>query len=78
MDNVWHSIPAERVHPEDFLAVIEIPKGSKNKYELDKETGFIILDRILYTSTQTLQLYGSEFWLPPWTDQQDSDLVCRV
>ena len=58
MDNVWHSIPAERVRPEDFLAVIEIPKGSKNKYELDKETGFIILDRILYTSTHYPANYG--------------------
>ena len=49
--NIWHDISADRIKPEDFMAVIEIPKGSKNKYELDKETGLIVLDRILYTST---------------------------
>lgn len=49
--NVWHDIDPARIKPEDFLAVIEIPKGSKKKYELDKQTGLIILDRILYTST---------------------------
>ena len=58
MENIWHSAPASRIHPEDFLAVIEIPKGSKNKYELDKETGLIILDRILYTSTHYPANYG--------------------
>ena len=47
--NIWHDISADRIQPEDFMAVIEIPKGSKNKYELDKETGLIVLDRILYT-----------------------------
>ena len=45
--NVWHDIDPARIKPEDFLAVIEIPKGSKKKYELDKQTGLIILDRIL-------------------------------
>ena len=35
--NIWHDIKQERIKPEDFVAVIEIPKGGKNKYELDKE-----------------------------------------
>ena len=51
MSNIWHDLSPSRVNPDDFIAVIEIEKGSKNKYELDKETGHIILDRILYTST---------------------------
>ena len=51
MMNIWHDIEAERISPEDFVAVIEISKGSKLKYELDKKTGMLILDRILYTST---------------------------
>ncbi|MEG0895331.1 MAG: inorganic diphosphatase, partial [Oscillospiraceae bacterium] len=51
MSNIWHDINPSRISPEDFIAVIEIQKGSKNKYELDKETGNMILDRILYTST---------------------------
>ena len=47
--NLWHDVAPHRVRPEDFLAVIEIEKGSKNKYEMDKETGALRLDRILYT-----------------------------
>ena len=47
-----------RITAEDFVAVIEIEKGSKKKYELDKETGLIILDRILYTSTHYPANYG--------------------
>ena len=49
--NIWHNINPKRINPKDFIAVIEIEKGSKCKYELDKETGILILDRILYTST---------------------------
>ena len=45
--NIWHDISSERIKAENFVAVIEITKGSKKKYELDKETGFLILDRIL-------------------------------
>lgn len=56
--NVWHMAPRERIKPEQFLACIEISKGSKNKYELEKQTGALILDRILYTSTHYPQNYG--------------------
>ncbi|MEA4921128.1 MAG: inorganic diphosphatase [Clostridiaceae bacterium] len=56
--NLWHDIKPSRMHPEDFMAVIEIEKGSKNKYELDKETGALRLDRILYTSTHYPANYG--------------------
>ncbi|MEG1869218.1 MAG: inorganic diphosphatase [Oscillospiraceae bacterium] len=58
MSNIWHDISPKRVAPNDFIAVIEIPKGSKKKYELDKETGLIILDRILHTSTHYPANYG--------------------
>ena len=58
MGNIWHDISPKRINPEDFIAVIEISKGSKRKYELDKETGFLILDRILYTSTHCPANYG--------------------
>ena len=37
--NIWHNISPKRISAEDFVAVVEIPKGSKIKYELDKETG---------------------------------------
>ncbi len=58
MSNIWHDMDPKRVTPKDFIAVIEIPKGSKKKYELDKETGLIFLDRILHTSTHYPANYG--------------------
>ena len=56
--HVWHDVKPGRITPEKFLALIEISKGSKNKYELDKETGRLILDRVLFTSTHYPQNYG--------------------
>jgi len=56
--NIWHDISSERITPTDFYVVIEIPKGSKNKYEMDKETGLLMLDRVLYTSTHYPASYG--------------------
>ncbi|MGI5971444.1 MAG: inorganic diphosphatase [Oscillospiraceae bacterium] len=58
MTHIWHNISPKRIAAEDFIAVIEIVKGSKKKYELDKETGLLILDRILYTSTHYPANYG--------------------
>lgn len=56
--NAWHDIKAERITPKTFEVFIEIPKGCKSKYELDKETGLLKLDRILYTSTRYPANYG--------------------
>ena len=56
--NILHAISRARINPDSFLACVEIPAGSKNKYELDKESGALILDRILYTATQYPQNYG--------------------
>lgn len=56
--NIWHRADPSRIMPEHFLSCIEISKGSKNKYELDKYSGALILDRILYTSTHYPQNYG--------------------
>lgn len=56
--NIWHDVSMDRIQPDNFLACIEIPAGCKNKYELDKKTGALILDRILYTSTHYPQNYG--------------------
>jgi len=58
MANIWHDIAPGRISPEKFIAVIEIPKGCKNKYEMDKETGLLRLDRVLYTSTHYPANYG--------------------
>lgn len=38
--NIWHDINPKRIQPSDFIATIEISKGSKKKYELDKEIRF--------------------------------------
>lgn len=56
--NIWHDIDPKRITSKDFVAVVEISKGSKKKYELDKETGLLILDRVLYTSTHYPANYG--------------------
>lgn len=77
MSNIWHDISPDRITPEDFICVIEITKGSKKKYELDKSTGFLILDRILYTSTH----YPANYGFIPRTYADDGDpldvlLIC--
>lgn len=69
MANIWHDISPERITPEDFICVIEISKGSKKKYELDKETGYIMLDRILHTSTH----YPANYGFIPKTYGDDND-----
>lgn len=56
--NIWHDISPKRIKPNQFYAVIEISKGNKNKYELDKETGMLKLDRVLFTSTHYPANYG--------------------
>ena len=69
MSNIWHDINPKRIAPEDFMAVIEIPKGGKNKYEMDKETGLLRLDRVLYTSTH----YPANYGFIPRTYASDND-----
>ena len=69
MSNIWHDISPKRINAEDFICVVEISKGSKKKYELDKETGFLLLDRILYTSTH----YPANYGFIPRTYGDDND-----
>ena len=77
--NIWHDLPENRVAPDNFTAVIEIPKGSKTKYEMDKETGMLRLDRVLYTATH----YPANYGFIPRTYADDgglsrSDDACSV
>ena len=67
--NIWHDVSPDRITTEDFLAVIEISRGSKMKYELDKRTGMLMLDRVLYTST----IYPASYGFIPRTYADDSD-----
>lgn len=69
MNTIWHNIDESRIKSEDFIVYIEIPKGSNVKYELDKETGHIIVDRILYTSTH----YPGNYGFIPRTYGDDGD-----
>lgn len=69
MMNIWHDISSDKVTPDSFTAVIEISKGSKCKYELDKETGVLCLDRVLHTSTH----YPANYGFIPKTYASDND-----
>jgi len=71
MFNAWHDFDSKRIKKDRFWAFIEIPKGSKNKYELDKESGVIILDRVLGTSVQ----YPANYGFITKTLAQDGDAV---
>ena len=67
--NIWHDIDPASITPSQFMAVIEIPAGSKKKYEMDKRTGILKLDRILYTSTH----YPANYGFIPRTYAEDRD-----
>ncbi len=67
--NLWHDIPRGSNVPEEFNLIIEIPKGSHNKYEIDKETGLIALDRANYTSAA----YPFDYGFVPQTLWEDGD-----
>lgn len=67
--NIWHDLSPDRVSPSCFVSVIEISKGYKNKYEMDKETGMLMLDRVLYTSTH----YPTNYGFIPRTFADDND-----
>jgi inorganic pyrophosphatase len=69
MSNLWHDIPAGPHPPEQVTAVIEIPSGSRNKYELDKQTGLLKLDRVLYSAVT----YPGDYGFIPGTLAEDGD-----
>ncbi|MFN8015643.1 MAG: inorganic diphosphatase [Acidimicrobiia bacterium] len=60
-----------KTHDGEITVIIEIPKGSRNKYEIDHETGDIYLDRYLFTSTQ----YPAEYGSVPHTLSDDGDPI---
>ena len=72
--NIWHDISPKRIRKDRFYAVIEIQKGGKNKYELDKETGMLKLDRVLFTSTH----YPANYGFIPRTYASDKDPLDSV
>lgn len=69
MTHAWHDVtPGERI-PHEFLAVVEIPTGSKVKYELDKDTGLLRMDRMLYSAVH----YPANYGFIPQTYAEDDD-----
>lgn len=69
--NLWHDIALGDDAPNEFNVIIEIPKGSNNKYEIDKETGLIALDRANYSSAP----YPVDYGFAPQTLWDDNDAL---
>ncbi|HVZ21874.1 MAG TPA: inorganic diphosphatase, partial [Vicinamibacterales bacterium] len=66
----WHDCYVDDSHVETgFPVIIEVPAGSKNKYELDKETGLLRLDRVLYSAVH----YPADYGFIPRTYCDDGD-----
>lgn len=72
--NLWHDIPSGDKTPDEVNVIVEISKGSKNKYEIDKETGIIALDRVAHTAQDFPFDYG---FVPQtlWDDDDALDVV---
>lgn len=69
--NLWHDITIGENAPEEFNCIIEVPKGSHNKYEIDKETGLIKLDRANYGAAA----YPFDYGFVPQTLWEDGDAL---
>ncbi len=66
----WHDVYVDdHLIEKNFPVVIEVPKGSKNKYELDKESGLLRLDRVLYSAVH----YPADYGFIPRTYCDDGD-----
>src|SRR6516162_10134178 len=69
MTHPWHDVTPGENLPSVFTAVIEIPMGSSVKYELDKETGLLRVDRVLYSAVY----YPANYGFIPQTLAEDDD-----
>ena len=79
INNPWHSVSYGEEAPAVLSAIIEIPKGSKAKYELDKESGMLKLDRVLFSSVN----YPANYGFIPQTYCDDKDpldilVICSI
>jgi inorganic pyrophosphatase len=75
----WHNISPGNESPEYVKSIIEIPKGSKGKYEMDKESGLLRLDRVLFSSVH----YPANYGFIPQTYCDDNDpldilVICSI
>jgi inorganic pyrophosphatase len=77
MQNLWRDLRTGPNAPDVVYAIVEIPKGSRNKYEYNKEHGVIKLDRVLYSSVS----YPGDYGLMPqtfWDDGDPFDILVMV
>ena len=75
MTHAWHDVSPGKEVPRDFQAVIEIPLGSNVKYELDKPTGLLKVDRIIHSAV----FYPANYGFIPHTLSEDGDPIdCMV
>ncbi len=65
----WHDVALPRYVEDPIPAIIEIPTGSKVKYELDKRTGLLVVDRILFSAVH----YPANYGFVPRTYCDDGD-----
>ena len=65
----WHDISSGTKAPHELNAIIEIPKGSQNKYEIDKDTGILKMDRVLFSP----MIYPGDYGFVPQTLAEDND-----
>ncbi|MEI7812774.1 MAG: inorganic diphosphatase [Ignavibacteria bacterium] len=78
-NNPWHTVNLGDSAPDSVRSIIEIPKGSKGKYELDKESGLLRLDRVLFSSVH----YPANYGFIPRTYCDDHDpldilVICSI
>jgi|SRR3989344_3096781 len=72
--NPWHEVETGKNAPQIINAIIEIPKDSKIKYEMDKKTGMLMLDRFLYSAVH----YPGDYGFVPrtfWDDNDPLDII---
>ena len=69
MIHPWHDLEPGTNVPDEMSVVVEIPRGSRNKYELDKKSGLFRLDRVLYSAVH----YPGDYGFFPQTYAQDDD-----
>jgi inorganic pyrophosphatase len=67
--NLWHNVSAGDNPPDEINVIVEIPKGSQNKYEYDKKSGLFALDRVLFSPMH----YPGDYGIIPQTLGEDGD-----
>jgi inorganic pyrophosphatase len=77
--NLWHDVSRGDDTPNELNCIIEIPKGSPNKYEIDKKTGLIALDRANYSSAPYPFDYGEwKHFFETYKELKEKDVIVKI